>query len=296
AGGASAGTGANSNGGNLVVSLGAAGTGGSGAAGSAGQSQVKSGSTVEWEADSAGNTVQLGSGSFGSSPPACTAGTSGALCLKEGTAATGLASTDIVDANSTQHAASVNNNNTGDSPISRVQCVNVTPVTVSANVTTDQNLMSCTLNANLLNVAGRTLLVRATGTYSTAAASTASITMKVKLCTVSGCGSGTVITPLSASTGATAALTASNLMAQLQGNIITQTAGASSAYEAQGSMLIDLSATATVASSVYPAINTATVGTIDSTGQIFLQVTGAFSAASTSNVMTERQLIVEVVN
>jgi len=39
-----------------------------------------------------------------------------------------------------------------------------------------------------------------------------------------------------------------------------------------------------------------TVGTIDSTAQIFLQVTGAFSAASANNSLTERQLFDEVLN
>jgi hypothetical protein len=190
----------------------------------------------------------------------------------------------------------VNNNNTGEMALSRTLCVNVTPVTVAANVTTDQNLQACSLNANTLNVVGRTLRVDVSGVFSTAAASVASLTFKVKLCTVSGCGSGTVIAPITTVTGATAALTASNLSFSQKSIISTQTAGSSSAYEAHGQLTIDLSSTAATPDSVYGDTNTATVGTIDSTGALFLQVTVAASAGSTSNSFTERQLVVEVLN
>jgi len=208
----------------------------------------------------------------------------------------GVASSDLLYADSTKHTASVNNNNTGNMPISRSPCVNVTPVTVAANVTTDQLLMACSLNANALNAVGHTLKVYTAGVFSTAAASVAAITIKTKLCTVSGCGSGTVIGPISTTTGATAALTASNLSWSQTSYISTQTAGASSAYEAHGFMTIDLSATAATPDSVYQDTNTATVGTIDATGALFLQVTVAFSAGSTSNSVTDRLLVAELVN
>lgn len=226
----------------------------------------------------------------------CTAGTGGGSCANEGTAFTGASTVDGWYADSTQHAVEVNNNNTGAMPVSRTGCVNLTPVTVAANVTTDQLLMACSLNANLLNVVGRTLKVYVAGVFSTAAASVASLTFKAKLCTVSGCGSGTVISPITTTTGATSALTASNLAFSQTSYISTQTAGSSSAYEAHGFMTIDLSATAATPDSTYQDTNTATVGTIDSTGALFLQITAAASAGSTSNSFTERQLIVEVVN
>lgn len=232
----------------------------------------------------------------GPSPPTCTAGSAGGACYTEGTAPTPIASVDDLHADSTSHTLTVNNNNTGEMPLSRTLCVNVTPVTVAANTTNDQNLQACTISANALNVVGHVLKVRTAGVFSTAAASTASLTFKIKLCTVSGCGSGTVITPLSATTGATAALSATNLQWLEDGMIVTQTAGASSAYEAQGSLTIDISATATVSEAVYPAVNTGTVGTIDATGGLFIQTTVAASAGSTSNSFTGRQLIVEIVN
>ena len=225
-----------------------------------------------------------------------TSQTSGAICGNEGTAPTGTANVDTLHEDSTQHAWEVNNNNTGFMPVERTVCVNVTPVTVAANVTSDQLLMACSINANLLNVVGRTLRVYVAGVFSTAAASTASLTFKVKLCTVSGCGSGTVIAPISTATGATAALTASNLSFSQTSYISTQTAGATAAFEAHGFLDIDLSATAATSLSVYQDTNTATVGTIDSTAADFIQITCAASAASTSNSFTERQLIVTALN
>jgi len=233
---------------------------------------------------------------IGASPPAFTAGSGFAIGGTEGSGPTGTSGVDIEYMDSTFHALATNNNNTGNMVLSRTLCVNVTPVTVAANTTSDQNLQSCTISANSLNVVGHTIKVTTAGVFSTAVASTASLTFKVKLGTVSGCGSGTVSTPLNATTGATAALTASNLQFLESGYIVTQTNGAASSYEAQGTLVIDTSATATVSESIYPAANTTTVGTIDSTAGLFIQVTAAASAGSTSNSFVGRQLIVELVN
>jgi lysophospholipase L1-like esterase len=171
-----------------------------------------------------------------------------------------------------------------------VTCSNVTPVTVSANTASDQILMACTLPAGALNGIGRIMTVTVAGVYSTPAASTSTITLKAKLCTVSGCGSGTVITPISITSAALGALQATNDPFSMQFDSITQTGLTSAAFEAHGSMSIDLAAAATSATTVYNDQNTATVGTIDSTAQLFLQITGAFSNASASNTMTQRSL------
>jgi hypothetical protein len=196
---------------------------------------------------------------------------------------------------STTLRTTVNENNTGATPISKSVCVNVTPVTVSANVTTDQNLMACTLPANILNLIGRTLRITTGDLYTTPVASVATINTKVKLCTVSGCGSGTVINLANiTSSGNPGSVTNNSINLQLVST--TQTGGASSAYESHGNMVIDLGASPGLADSTFSDSNTATIGTIDSTAQLFLQITGAFSVASASNSRTERQLIVEVLN
>jgi hypothetical protein len=232
----------------------------------------------------------------GASPPACAGTPAGPGCFTEGTAATPVANVDDLHADSTQHAVEVNNNNTGEMPISRVTCVNVTPVTVAANVTTDQNLMSCTMAANLLNVVGRTIHVHAAGVYSTAAASTAQITAKAKLCTVSGCGSGTVITLVSMQTAALGAVSVTNNNWNLDFYSTTQTAGATAAFEAHGQFVIDPGAASTAADAIYADTNATTVSSIDTTGGLFLQITYAYSAGSTSNSVSQRQGIAEVLN
>lgn len=232
----------------------------------------------------------------GTSPPTCTPGSGGAQCFGEGTAATAASSVDDIHGDSTQKALEVNNNNTGEMAISRSTCVNVTPVTVNANVTSDQNLMTCTLSANLLNVTGRTLHVHAAGIYSTAASSTAVITAKAKLCTVSGCGSGTVISLINIASAALGTVTVTNNNWDLDFYATTQTAGASAAFETHGQFLIDLGALTSTSDTVYADTNAATVSSIDSTAQLFLQITYAYSAGSTSNSVSQRQSVVEVLN
>jgi hypothetical protein len=174
--------------------------------------------------------------------------------------------------------------------------VNITPVTVSANVATDQNLMAVTVTAGALNSLNRTLLVQLAGVYSTPAASTSVVTVKLKLCTVSGCGSGTVLTLANISSSALGGIQATNDPFNLNFNISTQTAGASAAFEAHGNLTIDISALSTAAEGVFADTNTATIGTIDSTAQLFLQTTIAFSNASGSNTATQRQMIADTVD
>lgn len=194
------------------------------------------------------------------------------------------------------------NGNAVDSGISsstiagKFTCVNVTPITVSANVSTDQTLMACTIPAGTLNLIGRTILIQLAGVYSTPAASTTAVNLKAKLCTVSGCGSGTVITLASITSAALGGIQATNDPFNMMLNASTQTAGASSAYEAHGNLTIDVSVLTSAAEAVYADGNTATIGTIDSTAQLFLQITGSFSVASGSNSMTQRQLIVDSVD
>lgn len=175
-------------------------------------------------------------------------------------------------------------------------CVNVTPVTVNANTTSDQTLMACTITAATLNAVKKTILVQAAGVYSTPAASTATVTVKLKLCTVSGCGSGTVLTLGSWTSAALGAVQATNNPFNITLNFTTQTAGASAAFEAHGNLAIDIAASAAAAEGLYADNNTATVGAIDSTAQLFLQETISFSAASASNSATQRQLIADSVD
>lgn len=223
----------------------------------------------------------------------------------------GASSIDINVANAAMSNTYIGGDNTYDAadvlPISNsgtstvfgrtpLLCVNTTPVTVNANVTTDQNLMTCTIPAGTLNVLGKTLHVKASGVYSTAAASTAVITAEAKLCTVSGCGSGTVIDLIDIATAALGSVTVTNNNWNLDFHSTTQTIGASAAFEAHGQFVIDTAALTTTADQVYADTNSATIGTIDATAQLFLQIAYAFSAGSASNSVTQRLGIVEPLN
>jgi hypothetical protein len=231
----------------------------------------------------------------GATPPTCTAGSAGGSCYTEGTAPTAASGVDDIHADSTAKAWQVNNNNTGEMTLSRTLCVNVTPVTVAANVTSDQNLQACSISANALNVIGHTLKIWSAAVYSTPIASTATVNIKAKLCTVSGCGSGTVIN-LATITSSANPGTVTNNSINLNLFSATQTAGASAAFESHGNMTIDLGATPGLADVIFSDSSTGTIGTIDSTGALFLQISVAFSAGSTSNSVTGRQLIAELIN
>jgi hypothetical protein len=184
--------------------------------------------------------------------------------------------------------------------VSQSKCSNVNPVTSSGGaVTTDQNLMSCTLSPNDLNWAGsngsggRILNIFLAGVYSTPAASTTTVNLKVKLCSVSGCATGNVATLLSITSSALGTVQATNNPFSLIGYSTTQTSGTNMAYEAHGFLTIDIAALSTAAESVFADNNTATVtGTpagLDGSTSLFLQVSVAFSVANASNLATQRQ-------
>ncbi len=184
---------------------------------------------------------------------------------------------------------------TASGPVSGAwKCVNGTPVTVSANVATDQLLQACSIPANILNAASKTLRIWTAGIFTTTAANTSTITIKAELCTVSGCGSGTVLAIANLVSGANAGGQTNNGW-NLDWMNTTQTTGASAAFESHGNLKIDLTGVA-AADSIYTDANTATIGTINSTVALFLQITGAFSVASGSNSFTARQLVVDSIN
>jgi hypothetical protein len=167
------------------------------------------------------------------------------------------------------------------------QSTNITPVTVTANVSTDQNLMTATIPAGTLNRVGRTLRIWLAGVYSTPAASTTAVVIKVKI------GALTMATWTST---ALAGIQATNDQFNVSASFTTQTAGATAAFENHGNMIIDLGVGNAVADSVFADVNTATVSSLDTTASQTLQVTIAFTVASASNSATQRQLIVETMN
>jgi hypothetical protein len=162
--------------------------------------------------------------------------------------------------------------------------VNVTEVSVSANVTTDQNLMSLAIPAGFLNVVKKTLRIRCYGLWT--AASSLDITNKIKL------GS---LTLLSWTTPSVDIKT--DFPWNIEATVVTAVAGTSGTFEAHG--MVHLTKTGTGggdASRSALDTNTATVGTLDLTAAQTLQVTIAFSVGSASNVGKQRVLLVEALN
>ena len=163
----------------------------------------------------------------------------------------------------------------------------VTPVTVSANTTSDQSLMELSLTAGYLNTAGEPFLFNAAGVYTTAALQTPTLTFKVKLCTVSGCGAGTIVTLVSIVSGATlAANTNDPWNFSFLG--YTATTGATGNLEIHGPLSVDLGAAVTSAATVFNDVNTGVSSNIDLTAALFIDFTLATSTGNAGNSITQR--------
>lgn len=203
-----------------------------------------------------------------------------------------LANNNALTANSTVCTdANGNLNTTGTGcPLSAV--TSTTPITTSGgSVTTDQAMMELSLAAGYLNKAGAAFKFYGAGVYTVPVATTPQLTFKIKLCTVSGCGSGTVVTLVSIQTSASVASITNNNWS-LNIAAVTATTGATGNLEVHGPVTVDLAALTTNADTVFGDTNTAVSGNIDLTAALFVDWTIAFSAASASNTMTQRQGIV----
>jgi hypothetical protein len=163
--------------------------------------------------------------------------------------------------------------------------VNITPVTVAASVTTTQTLQELSLAAGYLNSTTQPWIIRGGGYYSSAATAP-TLTFAAKLCTVSGCGSGTVVTIFSVVTG-TVGISAVNAGWNVDLMLNTITTGASGTVLAKGFATVDLGTTGATADTVYNDTNTAASSAIALTGALFLDFTVTTSSASASNSITE---------
>ena len=164
--------------------------------------------------------------------------------------------------------------------------VSTSPVTVAANTTSDQDLMSYVIPANTLNSVNRTLRVHCKGVYSTPISSTATLEFKVQL------GSLTLVDIVTSANAGSV----SNNSFLLDVDITTQTAGSSAEFESSGALSIDLGALMSSAAAIFLDTNSAVSSTLDTTADQTLQITVAFSAGSASNSCTQRQLVLNTVN
>lgn len=163
---------------------------------------------------------------------------------------------------------------------------NITPVTANANSTSDQALQEVALPAGFLNTLKQQTILNSSGIFTIAVAQTPTLTFKAKLCTVSGCGSGTVVTLASIVTAATVAATNNPWNMTLSAG--TSATGATGTLIVHGFAAVDIGALATAAESVYNDANTAVSSTIDLTAALFVDWTVTTSTGSAGNTFTEQ--------
>jgi hypothetical protein len=182
--------------------------------------------------------------------------------------ATGLA--NIIERN-TPNSATANPSNANGFSYAKA-----TAVTVNANVTTDQNLMAFSLAPGALNAIDKLIHVAGSGIYTTLT-SAPTVTLKVKLCTVSGCGSGTVITACSWTTQATTAAVTNSWYID-NCDIGTISAGATGTVIGKGRADVQIGATAGVrAPEIDVETNNAASAAVDLTAALFVQISITFS-------------------
>lgn len=161
-----------------------------------------------------------------------------------------------------------------------------TAVTVSnPTINTDTKMIELSLPKGYLNTLGQGFLIRAGGLYSNTAATSPALTFNAKLCTVSGCGSGTVVGLAQIVSGATSATLTTNNTWTYALFIITSATGPTGNVlaKADPGLTIDLSNVVSAPDTVYTDVNTAASGNIDLTAALFLDFTVAQSVAGATN-------------
>jgi hypothetical protein len=139
-----------------------------------------------------------------------------------------------------------------------------------------------------LNDAGTAFECRLMGLYSTAA-STPNLTIRVKLCTVNGCGSGTVTTIATALWAAvTASMTNQLWLLDTQG--VVYTSGSAGTIDVQGDGRRYAGSGSTAPSS---ASNTAPI-TVNLAANQYLSASAQWSAADPGHIVTLRQMLCKV--
>jgi len=172
----------------------------------------------------------------------------------------------------------------------------VTPATSSnPTINTDQNLIQLSLPAGYLNVALRVSKIEEGGVYSSTSASSPALTYKVKLCTVSGCGSGTVLSLFNIVSSALNTTALTNATMNLVGTCVTNTTGTTGNLICHGApgLTLDTGSTLSTPDTVFADTNTAVTGNIDLTAALFLQFTVAQSVVGASNSYTQQYGLIQ---
>ncbi len=164
---------------------------------------------------------------------------------------------------------------------------NITAVTVAANTTSDQTLQEIALPAGFLNTLKQQTIFNSSGVFATGVAQTPTLTFSVKLCTVSGCGSGTTITLVNFTTGNTiSGVTVNPWNITLTSG--TSATGASGTLIIHGFLAVDIGALAATAETVYNDGRIGVTSAIDLTAALFVDWTVATSTGNTGNSFTQQ--------
>lgn len=137
--------------------------------------------------------------------------------------------------------------------------------------------------ANLANIATRKIIIHASGTYVAAAASL--LNSEVMLCTVSGCGSGTVVAPAGCAVVST---NQANVLSNGQWSVdctltTTSTVGASGTFMAKSLACFQLGAATSAAQSCFADTVTAVSAAVDETVQEFVNIAFKFTTGNAGN-------------
>lgn len=159
-------------------------------------------------------------------------------------------------------------------------------VTTATNPSAEAQLKQLTVPAGMLNVLSRKVTVHGSGRYTTAAAQTPTIRTRVYLCTVSGCGSGTVLTLADFTSAATTASTTNSW--RIEGSIGTAATGATGTVETKWQLYTQLGAAADLTPETRLDQNNAVSSTINLTGVLYLRVTTLMSSANAGNSVSQR--------
>lgn len=111
------------------------------------------GGTSEFNVDKAGNLTTLGTAAIGTSPPACTGGTAGALCLTEGTPFTNVSGTAGIYPDVTAHEFMAKTN--GSSSAGMMERVQPGAIHSTANTGAISTATLCAASAGACNTAGQ---------------------------------------------------------------------------------------------------------------------------------------------
>lgn len=150
--------------------------------------------------------------------------------------------------------------------------------------------------ASQANINPRKARIHASGVYTNAAASL--LNGEVMLCTVSGCGSGTVVEP------AGCAITTTNQANNLTNGqwtldctlTTTSTLGATGTFMAKGTFCANLGAATSAALSCFADTATAVSAAVDETVDEFVNIAFKFSTANAGNSATLMEYEVTIVN